>query len=143
MSQNQRVVLLFGLLLFTAVVMGGCASNRADRSAAGESPIATELMRARASITEAEQAGAAEYGGAQLALAREKVRAAEEAVDDGELERARRLAVEADLDADLAAAITRNRETQALAAEVQSGIRTLEQELERGAPNTPAQSRGE
>jgi hypothetical protein len=39
--------------------------------------------------------------------------------------------VEADLDADLAAAITRSEQTQALAAEVRAGLTTLEEELRR------------
>jgi hypothetical protein len=94
-----------------------------------------DLMRARASITEAEQAGAAQFGSRELTLAREKLRAAEEAAEDGEEERARELAVEADLDADLAAAKTRNQQTQALVTEVRSGLRTLEDELRRDTIN--------
>ena len=49
----------------------------------------------------------------------------------GNSEQARRLAVEADLDADLATAITHNQQTQALLTEVRSGLRTLEDELRR------------
>ena len=125
---QQRVVLLFGLLLMSAAMLG-CANN-AERVA----PAAYEqdLARARASIGEAEQSGAAEFGGPQLALARDKLRAAEEAAEEGAAERAQQLAIEADLDADLATAITRNRQTQALASEVESGLQTLEQELRRG-----------
>jgi hypothetical protein len=40
--------------------------------------------------------------------------------------------VEADLDADLAVAVKRSRETQALAAEARSSLQTLEEELRRG-----------
>jgi hypothetical protein len=149
MTRNQRVVLLVGLTL--AAMLGGCANNRADerdrdddraearddrrdedRNVSSGRLITGEISAARASITDAERAGANEYGGAQLARARDKLRAAEEAAEDGELERARRLAVEADLDADLAVAIARNRETQALAVEVREGLETLEQELQRG-----------
>lgn len=127
---QQRVVLLFGLLLISAVLLG-CANNEPVAAAA----YTQDLARARASITEAEQAGADQFGSAELARARDKLRAAENAADD-EPERAQRLAVEADLDADLAAAITRNQQTQALVAEVQSTLRTLEDELRRsgGAP---------
>jgi hypothetical protein len=126
---QQRVVLLFSLLLISAALLG-CANNpRSEASAA----VAYEeyFDRARASIAEAQRAGAEEHGRAQLTLAREKLRAAEEAVEDGESERARRLAVEAELDADLALAIARNQQTQALVAEVQSGLRTLEEQLRR------------
>lgn len=126
MNRQQRVVLLFGLLLIS-VAMLGCANN--ERVAAPA--YAQDLERARASIAAAERAGAEQYGSAQLSLARDKLRAAENAADDGETERAQRLAVEADLDADLAAAINRNQETQALANEVESTLQTLEDELRR------------
>jgi hypothetical protein len=128
---QQRVVLLFGLLLISAVMLG-CANDPRREVATAQAPAyEQELDRARASIAEAERAGAAEFGGAQIALAREKLRAAEDAVADDELARASQLAVEAGLDADLAVAITRNRQTQALAAEVESTLRTLEDELRR------------
>jgi hypothetical protein len=125
MNRHQRAVLFFGLVLFSAALLG-CASV-SEVSTAYEQ----NLSRARTSITAAEQAGAAEYGNAELALARDKLRAAEDAAEDGALERASRLAVEADLDADLAAAITRNQQTQSLVSEVRSGLSTLEEELRR------------
>lgn len=125
--QQQRTLLLLGLLVIGAAMVG-CASNRSDVDSAAYEQ---DFARARASIAEAEQAGAADYGSAQLTLAREKLRAAEQAASDGAGERARRLAVEADLDADLAAAITRNRQTQSLVTEVRSGLSTLEDELRR------------
>jgi hypothetical protein len=125
---QQRVALLFGLLLISAALLG-CA-NSPERVAAPA--FEQDLARARASIDEAEQSGAAEFGGPQLTLARDKLRAAEDAAERGATERAQQLAVEADLDADLATAITRNRQTQALVAEVESGLRALEGELRRG-----------
>jgi hypothetical protein len=129
MNRNQRVVMFFGLLVLSALALG-CANNSSS-SRADIPAYERDIARARASLAEAEQAGAADYGNAQLALARDKLRAAEQFADDGETERARRLAVEADLDADLAVAITRNRQTQQLATEVRSGLQTLEEELRR------------
>jgi hypothetical protein len=128
---QQRVMLLFSLLLISAALLG-CANNApvapsADAAVAYEQ----ERRRALASIAEAEQAGAEEHGSAQLTLARDKLRAAEEAAEDDEAEQARRLAVEANLDADLATAIARNQQTQALVTEVRAGLRTLEAELRR------------
>jgi hypothetical protein len=127
---QQRVVLLFSLLLISAALLG-CAGNRPTESSASAVAYEQDFERARASIAEAENAGAEEHGRAQLTLARDKLRAAEDAVEDGETERARTLAVEANLDADLATAITRNKQTQALVTEVRSGLRTLEDELRR------------
>ena len=91
----------------------------------------SDLARARTSIAEAERAGAAEFGLAELASARDKVRAAELAAEDDEDQRARQLAVEAGLDADLAVAITRNRKVQELLTEVRAGLQTLDDELRR------------
>jgi len=130
---QQRVMLLFGLLLISSAALLGCSSNRAAETTtrAIPSPYEQDLVRARASIAEAEQGGAEEFGGPQLTLARDKVRAAELAFDDGAGERADQLAVEAGLDAELALAITRNKQTQTLVTEVQSGLRALEDELNR------------
>jgi hypothetical protein len=128
---QQRVVLLFGLLLLSAALLG-CASNeRVATATAVATVMEQDIARARAMITEAEETGAAQFAGPELTMAREKVRAAEQAAGDGDVTRAARLAVEAGLDAELAMAIARNRETQALAAEVESGLRTLEAELRR------------
>jgi hypothetical protein len=86
MNRNQRVVILFGLLLISAIVLG-CASNSRIETAASS---------------------------------------------EAELERARRLALEAELDADLAVAIKNNRDTQALVTEIRSSLQTLDDELRRG-----------
>jgi hypothetical protein len=135
--------MLCGLLVISALALG-CAGNsgntRADardgRDARRETPTyGDNLAQARASLAEAEQARAAEFGNAELALAREKLRAAERAADEGEVERASQLAVEADLDVKLAVAKTRNAETQELVSEVRSGLRTLEDELLRNEQN--------
>lgn len=127
MNRHQRVVMLFGLLVISAIVLG-CANNgRVDESVAYED----DLDAARQSLREAEQAGAAEYGNVELGLAREKLRAAERAAQEGDGALVRRLAIEADLDADLAVAKTRNQETQALAGETRASLQTLEQELRR------------
>jgi hypothetical protein len=131
-------------VLACGTLLGACASNSVDRDAVAP-PATTELARARASIAQAEQAGAAEYGSAELALAREKLTVAEQEARDGNVVRAQQLAVEADLDAGLAAAITRHRQTELLAEEVNSGLRTLEDELRRGVDaqrRTPSGSVG-
>jgi hypothetical protein len=129
MTRNQRVVMLLGLLIVSVAAVGCANGNRVSRA---EIPVyENDLANARASIAEAEQAGAGEFGNADLALARDKLRTAERAADDGDIVRAQRLAVEADLDADVAIAITRNRKTQELVTEVRAGLETLENELRR------------
>ena len=132
MNRHQKVLMLLALLVIGAVVLG-CANNSRVEYAGGDAqaPHEADLARARTSVAEAEQDGAAEFGNAELTVAREKIRAAERALEEDEIERARRLAVEAALDADLAAAVARHRQTEQLAAEVRSGLQTLEQELQR------------
>lgn len=141
--------MLCGLMVIGATLLLGCAGStdntrraadryeRADvRDTRLETPTyADNLAQARASLTEAEQARTAESGTTELALARDKLRAAERAADEGDLERASQLAVEADLDVKLAVAKTRNAETQELVTEVRSGLRTLEDELRRNEQN--------
>jgi hypothetical protein len=133
MNRHQRVLMLLGLLMISVIVVGCAGGNRVSR--ADIPAYENDLANARASLAEAEQAGAAEFGNAQLALARDKLRAAEQAADDGDIERAQWLAVEADLDADVAVAITRNRKTQQLVTEVRAGLETLEDELRRSQAN--------
>jgi hypothetical protein len=143
--RRQRAVMQAASLLISAALLGCANSNdrvdnddrddRDDRAASAPDESYERIIeRARASIDEAEQSGAREFGGAELALAEDKLRAAETAADDGEMERAEQLAVEADLDADLAVAITRNKQTQELVTEVRAGLRALEDEARRSEP---------
>jgi hypothetical protein len=135
MNKQQRVVMLFALLAMTAMALG-CANNTRVSRRAETPAYDAELARARASIAAAEQAEAARYGNQELTLARSKLRAAEEAAEDGDVALAVQLATEADLDADLAVAKTRNHETQELVTEVRSGLRTLEDELQRSGADS-------
>lgn len=113
----------------SALVLGGCAAN--DELVAAS--LDDDLGRAETLISQAENAGAYEQGSAALNMAREKLEAAENAVEDGEPERAARLAKEAELDATLASAIADNQEMQAAVTELERSIETLEQEIARGA----------
>jgi hypothetical protein len=139
MNRHQRVLMLVALLTISAVMLGCANNSRVENSRAEiadgdvQPSYESDLMRARTSIADAERSGAAEFANPELTVAREKIRAAERALEDDEIERARRLAAEAVLDADLAVAITRHRQTEQLAAEVRSGLQTLEQELQRDA----------
>jgi predicted metal-dependent hydrolase len=110
------------------VVASGCAGNsqRADTRAYQE-----DFARAEASIDEAQKVGAYEHGSVDLNRAREKLNAARKASDEGDDDVAQRLAIEADLDADVAAATARNQEMQGAVTELQEGIRTLQDELRR------------
>ena len=69
-------------------------------------------------------------------LARQKLAAADKARQEGDDELAQRLAVEADLDATLAAAKARSHEMQSAVVELRESIRTLKQELLRSEQQT-------
>lgn len=108
----------------SAGLIAGCAS----------SPITSQqqaLVRAEAAIQEAEESGAYEHGGAELESARDKLAAARVAAEDNDESRAERLATEAALDAELAAAIASNQEMQSAVDELNATIATLRQELSR------------
>lgn len=138
MSTGVTRTALLGLAALT--ITAGCAGGSSSRRAQAEVEAAyqDELDRAEASILAAERAGAFEHGGADLNLAREKLNAARRAAEDGEGIAAERLAVEADLDANVALATARNQEAQAAADELGESIRTLEDELRRTEARSPS-----
>lgn len=90
-----------------------------------------ELARAEASIEQAERYNAREFGAAELDAAREKFARARSAADDGDNLVAARLAREAAVDAELATAITRNRQSEQAVEELNRSIETLRQEIAR------------
>lgn len=90
-----------------------------------------ELAVAQSDLDQALSSGATQYSPDMVSSAREKLRAAHEAVDDGDMDRARRLAEEAQLDAQLAMARTDAAETMAALESVEAGLEALRQELRR------------
>jgi hypothetical protein len=120
---------MLGLAALT--LAAGCAGESASRRADTTTSYQEDFERAAASIAEAEREGANEHGSADLNRAREKLNAARRAAEDGNGTLARRLAVEADLDADVALATERNAEAQAAVDDLRENIRTLEEELRR------------
>jgi chromosome segregation ATPase len=123
--------------LAAAAVAAGCASRGAVSAQAA-------LTRAAESVKAADKANPYAHGSAELARARQKLAAAEKARQAGDGELARRLAVEADLDAQLAVAKADKYAIQTAVAEVQENVRTLQEDLRRseqrslGRPSTEA-----
>lgn len=113
-------------LLFLPLAMAGlgaCASSepRPER----------ELALAEAGIDQAQQAGAAEHGPTELGAARDKLNQARVAAERDEMLTARRLAQQAALDAELAAAKARNRKAEISVQELNETIEALREEIER------------
>lgn len=109
--------------LSLAGLLGACAST-------GVAPVA-ELATARASIAQAESAGALEAAPVELLSSREKLGKAEAAVREERFDQARRLAEQAEVDAEVAERKSRAVKAQAVAAELSRSNQMLRNELDR------------
>jgi PBP1b-binding outer membrane lipoprotein LpoB len=110
-------------ILCAALLTVGCASGVGRPDA--------QIARADASIKQAEQDGARQYGGTEFDAARDKVAEARRLADNGKNAPAAALADQAQADADLAGARARHQTAVKAAAEVQAGTDTLRQEVNR------------
>ena len=119
-----------GLLLIalTGALVGGCAS---------EPKPTEEMTRAKTLVETAEQRGATQYAGVELEQARKKLGDAEVASNTGKQDVARRLAIEAGLDADLAAAKAGAGQAEHSAAEIDASVETLRREAGRNSNSSP------
>lgn len=117
----------FWIAAAVGIISAGCASTpRAE----------PEITRARTLIEQAEKAGAQQYAAAELDQARNKLRLADAANQDGKKDEARARANEAASDAELAMARAHSGEAKKAADEVQQGTDTLRQEAQRNEANT-------
>lgn len=110
-----------------ALALGACASAP---------PLPTDaLQAAEIAITTADGDKAAEFAPAELQAARERLRVARKTIasdpDPDDVMTARRLAIEAQSDAELASARARKARADAVNADLQKNIDTLRQELQR------------
>ena len=105
-------------------LMAGCAST----------PAPTEQMAlSRAALDTALSAGGNEYAPLQLQAAMNKMDAAEKALTKEDYAEARKLAEQAEIDANLASAMARSAKAQKASEAVQDDIRVIRQEIERNA----------
>ncbi len=107
--------------LLSSLLLGACASNK------GMPPVA-ELANARASISQAESAGATQLAPVDLLAARDKLGRAEAAAREENYIQARRLAESAAADAELAERTARLGKAQEAAQELQRANAALERE---------------
>ena len=111
------------LVAVPALLLAACATP-------GIAPVG-ELATAQASIAQAESAGAVQAAPVELLAARDKLGKAQAAVREQRFEVARRLAAEAEADADLAERTARALKAQAAATELARNDEVLRKELER------------
>ena len=112
-------------LALCAAFLAACASTPAPRE---------ELAVARAAVDQAQASGASELAPLDLTAARQKLERANAALQAGDHLIARRLAEQAQADAQLAAARADAEKSRRAVAEVEASIRALRDELSRTAP---------
>ena len=114
-----------GAAIAAAFVLGACASKP-------PAPI-EQLTRARASIAQAESAGAAQAAPLELQSSRDKLGKAEAASQDKKFDQARAYAEESQADAELAERKSRAAKAQAAADELARSNQQLSNEAQRAA----------
>lgn len=93
-----------------------------------------QMAVARAAVADAESSGAANYAAIDLRNAHDRLDAANAALGAREYDKARRLADEAEADANLAATRARSAKAERAVVEVRESLRVLREELARNTP---------
>jgi septal ring factor EnvC (AmiA/AmiB activator) len=116
-----------GLWCVLAFAIVACAS----------APLPTEKLEiARTSIARAEQAQAAQFAQVELDQARDKLAAAQAAIDKRDAEAASRMADQADVDAQLAESTARARQEEQRADDMDASLRDLRTQTLKRKPTT-------
>jgi hypothetical protein len=127
-------------------MFSSCAKNSGTRAAAAllagiglagcEStpPPDADMRAAEIAVGEANEAQAAEYAAGPFVLAQNKLDRARDAFEQEDFDTARRLAQQAEVDAQFAEASARSEIANARVAELRESIRILREEIERQGP---------
>jgi multidrug resistance efflux pump len=116
-------------VLAAASALGACASPAP--------PAAPGLAAGNASLEAARSAGAPEYAAAEYEMARTKLDRARALAATGDGAAALRLAEQAEADAQLARARASSQRAQLALREIESSLRSFQEEIQRSSPNTP------
>jgi hypothetical protein len=109
-------------LVAAALALLGCAATK---------PPTAKLSTAEVAVKKAEESDAGQHAPLELRVAREKLDKARRAMDDEEYDRARRLADEAFVDAQLAEARARSAKAKQAASAVRKSVEALRSEAAR------------
>jgi hypothetical protein len=123
-SRSTQIMRSIGVTAVAAVLVAGCASIPAPTE---------QIAVSKAAVGSATSAGGNELAPVQLQSALEKLNAAERAMAEEENLKARQLAEQAQVDAQLAAATARAAKAQKAVGELREGNRVLHQEIDRKA----------
>jgi len=111
-----------GITIAGAIFIAGCATIPAPTE---------QIAVSKVAVSNATSSGGNEFAPLQLKSAMEKLDAAERAMAEKDYLRARQLAEQAQVDAQLAGAKARSAIAQKAASELQKGNRVLRQEIDR------------
>lgn len=120
---TKMVLALIVLALCASLLFGGCATSKM--------PPSEEFAETQAVIKQAEQVGAQDYAPLEIRAARKKLEQARQLSDQKEYDKARRLALRAMVDAELAEAKALSEKAQKAVRELQKSIKLLEEEIKR------------
>lgn len=112
-----------------SLAAAGCASTPPAPTA--------QIQAAQQAINDAERAQAAQHAAPELSQAQTKLASANAAVQSEDMDQALRLAEEARVDAELAAARTAAAKAQAANAEIRETTRVMIEEMNRNTGGTP------
>lgn len=125
-----RAALRLFILIASTTGLIACASN--------PPPPSQQILISRTVVNQAETAGAREFAPLELSRAKEKLRQAEEAAKAERNLLARYLAEEAEVDATLASTKARSERARQAQFELEQGLETLRQELDRQQQQLPS-----
>jgi hypothetical protein len=104
-------------------------------SCAGTRPPTEHIARSQSTINQAEQVGAENYAPLEIREARKKLDRANELIKEKEYQKAKRLAEQAEVDAELAEAKTLSEKAQKAVRELRESIRIIKEEISRNQNN--------
>jgi len=122
MNNFRRGAKILAVTTVASLLLAACATVKAPVS---------ELATARASIAQAEGVGALQTSPVELRQARATMERAEAASQKKEFAEAKRLAVQAEVEAEVAGGRAKAAKALTAAAELQRSNQTLQQEIER------------
>lgn len=111
----------WALLALLTLSMAACSSTP-------QRPMA-EFALAKSALVLAENSGARDFAPIELRVARQKLRAADEAMAAKQYQKAKMLTVEARVDAELASAVARMEKSRFELGRAQNGIKVIRQQI--------------
>lgn len=125
----HQMIRTIGFILLASTFITACASTSASKE---EMSVASEQISiARADLNSAISAGGNEFAPLQVRSALDKISSAEKAMAAKEYTRARQLAEQARVDAQLAEATSRSAKAEKAAEALEEGGRILREEMDR------------